>query len=413
MATVNFRRRKPQASEHPGRLYVQVIQHRSVSTQALPFRVYEEEWDNKNGCIVYPPHSTAEKVNALTEILQHLNKEMELWEHVVARLDQRGDYASEDVIREYKRNRDSTLLTSVAARKIWMLRASGAVSTAYNYLGVVKQFLKFVGSRELHVQDISRELLLSFSSYLHSKGVSRNTVSFYFRILRALWNLAVHRELIPLKISPFHVVFTGTEKTPKRAVKEEIINRLVALSGLSEGLDLARNLFLFCFYAQGMSFIDLAHLTRDNIRGEYLIYSRRKSGCELSIKLLPCMLSLLEKYKHNGTPYLFPVLKGGRPSYKEYESALRLQNKRLKTLAAVIDRPDLKLTTYVARHSWASIAHEKGVQIEVISRALGHTSIETTCIYVAYFDNQKVDNANKLVVMGSISQKDEKLFSHD
>lgn len=125
------------------------------------------------------------------------------------------------------------------------------------------------------------------------------------------------------------------------------------------------------------------------------------------------MLSLLEKYKHNGTPYLFPVLKGGRPSYKEYESALRLQNKRLKTLAAVIDRPDLKLTTYVARHSWASIAHEKGVQIEVISRALGHTSIETTCIYVAYFDNQKVDNANKLVVMGSISQKDEKLFSHD
>lgn len=414
MASVKFRRRKSQAADQPGRLYVQVIQRRVVATLALPFRLYEEEWNNKAGRIIYPQDSTEEKAQELTGVMKYLGRENEIWKHILAGLEKKGgDYTARDIIDAYKRSWDVTLLTSVAARKIWELRKVGALTTAYNYLGVVKRFLRFVGHRELHVQDFTGELLVRFSDYLEAKGVSRNTTSFYFRILRALWKFAINKGLIPMKPSPFHGIFMGVEKTSKRAVKEAIINELMALSDLSEGLDFARCLFLFSFCTRGMAFVDLAHLTQDNIQGEYLVYTRQKCGCELRIKLVPWMLDFIKRHKDNGTPFLFPILKSANPTLKNYQSALRLQNKRLKTLAVLLNRPDLKLTTYVARHSWASIAHEKGVEIEVISHALGHTSLTTTYIYIATLDNGKVDEANELVLKGNISQMNEQLWSHD
>lgn len=410
MASITLMRRKSRVKGKSGSLYVQVIQGRITHSFSFPWKVYNKEWDEETHSVIVPPDTSAKRAKLLDKIKEQVKEEMEILEEILEELEQREDFTSQDLIDEYKQRNQKGLLVFIADRCIQKLEAKGSHTTARHYRGVVKRFLRFVGTEELKIEDINVELLLRFSHYLTSRGLKKNTLSFYFRILRALWNYALHQGLIPMQPSPFHVVFTGMEKTRKRAVQEPVIQCLGALSTeLTEGLCLARDLFLFSFYTQGMAFIDLAYLTKKNIQGGYLVYIRHKTKQELRIKLLPCMKELIEQYTADDRPFLFPVLKGKKELHLEYESALRLQNKRLKKLAVLIAEPDLKLTTYVARHSWASIANEKGVSIEIISRALGHTSLITTYIYVSHLDNYAVDKANELVVMGK--SLDKKLFA--
>ena len=410
MASITIKRRKSQKKGKVGTLYVQVIHKRITSSHSLPWKVYKKEWNEKDSSVVIPCGSSANRTKVLSKIQKRLKEELEVLEEILEEFEQREDFTSKEVIDEYKQRCQKDSLAFVTDKYVRKLEAKGSYTTAKHYRGVVKRFLCFVGTEDFKLRDMNVALLLRFSHYLTSRGLTKNTLSFYFRILRALWNRALYRGLIPMQPSPFHVVFTGMEKTRKRAVQESVIQCLEALSTeLTDGLCLARDLFLFSFYAQGMAFIDLAYLTKKNIQDGYLVYIRHKTKQELRIKLLPCMTELIEQYAADDRLFLFPVLKGKKELHLEYESALRLQNKRLKKLAALIAEPGLKLTTYVARHSWASIANEKGVSIELISRALGHTSLVATFIYVSHLDNYAVDRANELVIMGK--PLDKKLFA--
>lgn len=411
MASITIMRRKSWVKGRSGRLYVQVIHGRITHSFSFPWKVHDEEWNEETHSVVVPHGSSAKRVKLLSQIQEQVEEETKVLKEILEELELREDFTSQEVIDEYKRRQHGGLLVFFAERHIKHLDAKGSYTTARHYRGVIKRFLRFVGNEELRVRDVNVALLLRFAHYLTSRGLKKNTLSFYFRILRALWNQAVHKGVIPMQPSPFHAVFTGMEKTAKRAVQESVIERLAALSTeLTDNLRLSCDMFLFSFYAQGIAFIDLAHLTKKNLQGEYLVYTRHKTQQELRIKLLPSMKELIEQYVTDNSSFLFPILKGEKDLCLEYESALRVQNKRLKRLAVLIGEPGLKLTTYVARHSWASIANEKGVSIELISRALGHTSLVTTYIYVSHLDNYAVDRANELVVMGKALDK--KLFAY-
>lgn len=368
MASIAIKKRESQVEGKVGRLFVQVIQQRKTRIESLPWRVYPDEWDAVKRCMVIPAGCSERRTRTLLNIQQAVDKEQRLLEEIVTTLQARGTFTAADVLDEYRKRNKYRLLQSFASRRIREFLTAGQFSTAHNYLKAVKRFLHFVGNEDLSLEEINAELLMSFTLYLQQKGVKNNSISFYLRVLRALWNLAMRQGVLPMQPSPFRTLFTGVEKTRKRAVSESVIQQLALLSAeLTDGLRLGRDMFLFSFYARGMAFVDLAHLTTDNLQGEYLVYTRRKTRQEVRIKLLPSMIEILECYRDNGTPYLFPALKGIKQDYREYDSALRLQNKRLKKLAALIGAPGLVLTTYVARHSWASIANEKGVPIELIS----------------------------------------------
>ena len=166
--------------------------------------------------------------------------------------------------------------------------------------------------------------------------------------------------------------------------------------------DQARDFFLFSLYTCGMSLIDIAHLKKTNINDGYIIYNRRKTGQRIIIRWEACMQELADKYATKDSPYLFPIITDpNQDKERQYLNKYHIINKHLKKIGKELSIPT-KLTTYVARHSWASIARNQEVPIAAISEAMGHTSERTTRIYLKSLSNTIVDNAN-MKVLSAIS----------
>lgn len=197
---------------------------------------------------------------------------------------------------------------------------------------------------------------------------------------------------------PFRHVYTGIEKTRKRAVPLATIRRIKELDlSRKPSLDFARNMFLFSFYTRGMSFIDMAYLRKKDLQDGILSYRRRKTGQRLFIRWEKSMQEIIDRYPDNESVYLLPIIKSGENAHLHYRNALRLVNNRLKELSALAGLTG-KLTMYVSRHSWASIAKSQNVPLSVISAGMGHDSEHTTQIYLAALDNAAIDKANSWIL---------------
>ena len=194
-------------------------------------------------------------------------------------------------------------------------------------------------------------------------------------------------------------MFTGAEKTLKRAISIKDIKRIKNLDlSFKPNLEFARDIFLFLFFCRGMSFIDMAYLKKSDIQNGVLTYRRHKTGQVLHIKVIKQIKELIKRYSIKDSPYLLPIITiPGKDTRRQYESSLHNVNKSLKTLAGIIGL-QTKLTTYVSRHAWATIAKSKNVPVHVISDALGHDSIATTQIYLASMDSSVIDRANELII---------------
>lgn len=198
---------------------------------------------------------------------------------------------------------------------------------------------------------------------------------------------------------PFRTVFTGTEKTIKRAISINDIKCIKNLDlSLKPNLEFARDIFLFLFFCRGMSFIDAVFLKKTDIQNGVLTYRRHKTNQVLHIKVIKPIKELIERYSSKDSPYLLPFINYSvSDERKQYETALRRINNTLKIIANMAKLP-VTLTTYVSRHTWATIAKSKNVPINVISDALGHDSIVTTQIYLASIDMSVIDRVNELII---------------
>jgi integrase len=219
------------------------------------------------------------------------------------------------------------------------------------------------------------------------------------RILRAVYNRAVEKELTENR-HPFKHVYTGIEKTVKRAIPLKNIKQIKNLElPIKSALDFARDIFLFSFYTRGMSFIDIAFLKNKDLANGILSYRRRKTGQQLFIRWEKCMQDILDKYKENDdSPYMLPIITiTDADERAQYKNMLYRTNKALKKIARMAEIP-VPLTMYVARHSWASAARSKNIPISVISEGMGHDSEKTTQIYLASLDTAVVDRANRIIL---------------
>jgi integrase/recombinase XerD len=281
-------------------------------------------------------------------------------------------------------------------------RREGRTSCADNYGTAVRSFRRFLGRADIPVTQVSGALMKRYELWLRDGGISRNTSSCYMRSLRSLYNKVSHANHTRNR-NPFDDVFTGNEKTAKRAVGEADISSIAALSLPPDTRQsLSRDLFLFSFYAMGMPFVDVAHLKKSQIADGVLTYHRRKTGAKVQVQVEPCMQDIIRRYDTPSSPYVFPILRDGATAEEtalRYSSALGYQNRLLKGIGRLAGLP-LPLTTYVARHSWASAAYRDGVSINVIAQALGHSSSETTRIYVRELDGSQVFQANRKVLRG-------------
>jgi integrase len=289
-------------------------------------------------------------------------------------------------------------LSSFMEVSIASLKRSGKLRTSETYMTTFSSFMKFMKGKDILLSNLDSDLMVAYEAHLKEQGVSLNTISFYMRILRATYNRAVEKGVTRQRY-PFKHVYTGIEKTVKRAVTFKVIKQIKEMDlSYSSSLEYARDMFLFSFYTRGMSFIDMAYLKKTDLENGVLTYRRKKTGQLLSIKWEPCMQDIVDKYSVKKSPYLLPIIENGvKDERKQYKSAICFVNRKLKEIGKMLELPHA-LTMYVARHSWASIAKEKNIPVSIISEGMGHDSEKTTLIYLASLDTTVVDNANMLIL---------------
>ena len=293
------------------------------------------------------------------------------------------------------------------------LKKMGRISVANNHACANRRFADFlnsVGKKDVSFKDMQPSLLADFEGWLKSRGICRNTSSCYLRSLSAVWNKAVRDGLA--EGNPFMGTYRGVAKTRKRSIDTKSLCRLQSLdieAMLTEHgkknvqirlrqhidrLQLSRDLFLFSFCSRGLTFVDMAFLKKTDLKGDIISYVRRKTGQRIEVYVEPYMRDIINRY-HTDTPFLFPIIKeqhDERKMYRQYQSGIHLYNKALGELGVMLG--GLKLTSYVSRHSWTTMARQDGMGISVISQALGHDSVRTTEIYIRSLDGNIIDQAN-------------------
>ena len=365
MTSIKIKFRPSTVEGKEGCIYIQIIHNRVVRQLNTDYRIFASEWDEKSETIM----ANGDRLNIVNAVKDRLTWDMARLKKVITQLEtEQGKYTADDVITAYHKLTNEVSLFSFWHSIIAQLKQLGKVRTSETYTATLKSFMAFRGNQDVPLDGISSDMMLLYEAYLKTRDVRMNTISFYMRNLRAVYNRAVEKGLTPQN-NPFRHVYTGVDKTVKRAIPIKDIKALKELDlSMRPSLDFARDMFMFSFYTRGMSFVDMAYLKKTDLQNGILTYRRRKTGQELTIKW-----------------------------EKQYDNALHLVNYRLKELSTMLklQRP---LTMYVARHSWASAAKVKNVPLSVISEGMGHDSEATTQIYLASLETSVVDKANKMIL---------------
>ncbi|MBR6758391.1 MAG: site-specific integrase [Bacteroidaceae bacterium] len=312
-------------------------------------------------------------------------------------------------IKTIKSNRKSNLVVAPVKRSAYYFifaenviaytRALGKVRTAETYATSLNSFKRYRNNRDIKISDITTEVIMGYEAYLKNLNICPNTISFYMRNIRSIYNRAVKLGVTKQQ-HPFLQVYTGIDKTIKRAISIKTLKKLKALSFTNRpSMEYARDMFLFSFYTRGMSFVDMAHLRKKDLNEGILSYHRCKTGQRLFIKWESCMQEIVDKYEKKDSIYLLPILNPTRriSERKQYIYASHNVNRNLKIIGQLLHLSQ-PLTMYVARHTWASVAQNKNIPLTVISKALGHDSESTTRIYLSSLDNNAIDKANKQIL---------------
>lgn len=399
MASVKVKFRPSTIDGKEGTLYYQVIHNRVVRQINTDYKLFVSEWESHSDTVVlHKDHAEVERDNHLLSIVEHIKWDKEKLEKVIQTLNQSGTFTADDVVLHFHDKGQEVLFNDYIRQQIARLKRLGKVRTSETYAAALKSFSGFMNDKEVSFNELNADLLAEYEAYLKGRDNSPNTISFYMRILKAVYNRAVENGLTEQR-HPFKSVYTGVEKTLKRAISLNDIKRIKGLDlSLKPNLDFARDMFLFCFYTRGMSFVDMAYLKKKDIANGVLTYRRKKTGQQLFIRWEKCMQEIIDKYPVNETEFLLPLITRPNEDYrKQYANALHHVNRLLKKIGEMIDLP-IPLTMYVGRHSWASIAKSRNVPISVISEGMGHDSEATTQIYLASLDTSVVDRANKKIL---------------
>ena len=260
----------------------------------------------------------------------------------------------------------------------------------------------------IRLDEIDLAFLRDFELFLRRIGNANNSIATKFAIFKAAYNKALAEEQFVTKSNPFSKFKVGSlwTKTRKRAITKEDVQKLMELkiepSHQTEYRDFARDVFIFSYFTAGINFTDISSLRYCDIVNGRISYSRNKTQKLLSFRLMPRALEIIEKYsrsEHSSDDYIFPILDRRihvtpQQIFNRTHKTLRKVNRELKVLGEMIGL-QIPLTTYVARHTYATVLKRSGVNIAIISESLGHSDISTTQIYLDSFENSQIDEAMK------------------
>ncbi len=400
MATVKIKFRKSTRGNGAGSIVYQLYHEGQVRQLSAGMRIPERLWDSLQERLIDNPENK-DDCGILHNCRVQLERDMARFTQVVADLNMgRKYYTLEDIIRDFHTSATKPTVLSFMKELIALLEHNRRLGTAHNYKSTMKSFGDFLNHKDISFSLMTGKLICDYEQWLFDRGVVRNSSSFYLRILRSVYNKAIKRGFAK-QHNLFEDVYTGVDRTRKRAVDEVLIVELMNLDLKTEALRQSRDLFVFSYCTRGMAFVDIAYLKKSDISGGVISYIRRKTGQQMCVKIEPCIRNIIEHYtvKAINTPYVFPIITATDPekAFNQYQSKLGYYNRQLKRLSKELG-VELPISSYWARHSWATSARDKNVPISVISAGMGHTSEKTTQIYLASLDNSVIDKANSEIL---------------
>lgn len=277
------------------------------------------------------------------------------------------------------------------------LLKEGRYGTAHVYQSTYNRISDFIGNNSITFEQLNPAWLKAFQNYLLSRQLQWNSISTYMRMLRAIYFRAVDDGLAPARFRLFHGVYTGTRVTVKRAIDINVLRQLQEPFPPNTRLEKTRMLFLLLFMLRGIPFVDIVFLRRCDLAGNILTYRRRKTGTWLTVRVEPEAMKLIQALQSSdpNSPYIFPFINHSKShEYSQYQHALRKFNQSLKKISDMLGK-QVSLSSYSARHSWATIANFHNYQQELISNAMGHSSVKVTETYFLQYTEDKIHTMNR------------------
>ena len=277
------------------------------------------------------------------------------------------------------------------------LEQDGRYGTAHVYRFALRHLRTYCNNRTFRFSDLTTGWVSKFQTYLAGRRLSLNTISTYLRMIRAVYQRGVDQGIASYRPRLFYGINTSIQLGHKRALHESSLRLLVQSPQSIPRLEKARQLFLLLFALRGIPFVDIAYLRPCDLKGGILFYRRRKTGTCLRIRLEPWAIPLLEHFRSNdpSSPFLFHFIRReGADGYREYRNSLRIFNRDLHQLGLQFGLTD-GLSSYSARHSWATLANYKNFQHELIRDAMGHSSVKVTETYFKCHTDEQIDEMNR------------------
>ena len=393
MATVKVKLRPSTVPVKAGTIYYQLTHLRQVKQITTKIHLHPQDWDSNKAQIIF--------TDSTSYLLQcKIDRDLDRLKKIIYKIDAEcANYTVNEIIEKFYQTTADYSITDFFTQQIQKLKNDNRRGTARNYSKTLKSLKAFMKNTDSTFNIVTEQFVESYNTFLIQRGVVRNTISFYMRIFRSVYNKAVTQKIIE-QTFPFKNVYTGVDRTRKRAVTETVISQLLSIDlKKSKALQFARDLFIFSFYARGMAFVDIVYLKKSNIQNGYITYVRHKTGQELTIRIETRLQNIINQYEKKDSPYLFPILntEDENKAYSQYEIALNYYNRQLKRLSKLLE-PNINLSSYTPRHTWATTARNKNVPLSIISAGMGHSSEKTTLIYLTKIDNSIIDEVNKAII---------------
>jgi len=394
MASVKILLKKidnPKDGKYP--IIIQILHERRKKIISLKHYINPKFWDEEKGLPVSKyPNSTS-----LSILIRNKLNEAE---QIILDFENEGKpFTVEDIANRLLSGSKSEMFFKFTEKEIKRLVRLKKIGNSKVYQNTLNVFKEFRGQRDISLKNINLKVLHEFQDFLIEKGNKVNTISVHMRTLRAIYNKAIKVGAVKEEYYPFKKFSIKNEKTVKRALRKEEIDKIRKLELKDPELKKARDLFLFSFYNRGMSFVDIVNLKVKNLKGGRINYTRQKTGQKFSIAISSQAQEIIARYNDCkvSESFVFPIIKRNVNEYLDYRNAMRLINKKLKDIADMAGI-EIPLTTYVSRHSWATIAKRMGIATAIISEGFGHESEETTQIYLDSFDTDVIDDANAMII---------------
>ena len=398
LSVVCYKSKRLSNGESP--LMLQVSKGGKRQYQSLGVSVNPKFWDfSKN-----KPKSNCPNREYILKLI--LNKQAELQQRMLELNAEQKEYTTTTLLHDEHRKFELKTVKQFFQELIEQYKANDKCGNRLIYKSSYNSINVFTnGNLEIPFSAIDVAWLNKYEKWLRSKGNKETTMSLMFRTLRSAYNKAIESKCARKSDYPFndYRISKFDVSTEKRAIAKADVLKFstdVHSIGKQQYVQLSKDIFIFSYLCGGINFTDIANLTKDNIiEGKRLHYIRQKTGKLIKLGLSEEALKIIKRYAVESKGYLFPILNAQlhkTPLQKQnrIHKMLGKVNKNLKLLAAQLG-VEANLTTYVARHSFASVLKKSGVNIALISEALGHSDLTTTQIYLDSFDNEQIDNAMK------------------